>query len=545
MSNEPPFSLRDYQVSDLAFHIASKKSLNLSDPGCGKTPTVCVFAYYQWVENGARTVWTMPKSLLKKNKDEFKLFTRFTDEDVVILDSAHAPLTKGWNGPTIPRTKTIRSMRFKFADGTISHGYEHKERPLFFSSPMKSKHGPAWASATSNKFVSVLPDDAEIVEPLRDPFGQPQYLKIEEEETVKDMIAYHADAKVFICTFAFLRDHWKRLLDTIPSIKNFMIDELHMAYGHHDSQQTKSFFHTAKRCDTMIGMTGTLIDGTLDTVFPAIHAIEPRYYGSFQGFRDQHALFVDDYDRVQVWHNEAKIGQILLRHAVRHTFEEVYGDEPVHFETVVVPMGEKCREAYEQFHDNAMLELEDDRVLDGSLPGVALIRASQIMAHPETMGIAKGEVTGKDQKLAEYAVEGQPMLVFAQLQPEQRRCVKVLEECGLRVGLINADVSAKQRSIIDLQFRNGELDAIVASGPTASIGFNWERAGHVVFVSIDFKDVNVLQAYRRASRGTRKTVLRVTALQYEDSVDQRKYQIIRDKSETAHKVDPTRRVLEF
>src|SRR3546814_5339695 len=62
------------------------------------------------------------------------------------------------------------------------------------------------------------------------------------------------------------------------------------------------------------------------------------------------------------------------------------------------------------------------------------------------MGLAKGEVTGKDKLLAAYATEGRPMLVFAQLQPEQERCVKVLEEQGLRVGLINANVSLKQRN---------------------------------------------------------------------------------------------------
>src|SRR3546814_1026768 len=98
------------------------------------------------------------------------------------------------------------------------------------------------------------------------------------------------------------------------------------------------------------------------------------------------------------------------------------------------------------------------------------------MGHPETMGLAKGEVTGKDKLLAAYATEGRPMLVFAQLQPEQERCVKVLEEQGLRVGLINANVSLKQRNKIDAAFRAGELDAIVGSGPTVAVGYNWERA---------------------------------------------------------------------
>lgn len=192
-----------------------------------------------------------------------------------------------------------------------------------------------------------------------------------------------------------------------------------------------------------------------------------------------------------------------------------------------------------------MLELEDAEFLDGTLPGVATIRARQILAHPETMGLAKGETTGKDEVLARYAVEGRPMLVFAALKPEQERCLKVLKEAGLRAALINSDVTTPERNEIDRAFRAGELDAIVGSGPTVAVGYNWERADHVIFVSIDYKDTNILQAYRRASRGSRTTTLRVTFLQYEDSIDQRQYEIVRKKSELANKVDPSRKVLEI
>src|SRR3546814_19642615 len=101
------------------------------------------------------------------------------------------------------------------------------------------------------------------------------------------------------------------------------------------------------------------------------------------------------------------------------------------------------------------------------------------------------------------------MLVFAQLQPEQERCVKVLEEQGLRVGLINANVSLKQRNKIDAAFRAGELDAIVGSGPTVAVGYNWERAAVVVFISIAYKDVHLSQAYRPQIHSHRTTTPRL------------------------------------
>ena len=491
MKIEPP-PLRQYQADDLAYHIANPKSLNLSEPSTGKTPTVCVLAYYHWVKHKRKTIWTMPVSLMEKNKEEMALFTGFDIDDIHIFGSAHGNLTKKWTGPT---TTIVKKRRVK--TGMLG------------------------------------PDGKEITK-------WDHY-----DAKVKDLIAEAKDAKVFISSFSFLRDNWKHLFATIPEIDNFMVDELHMGYGGPSSKQTASFWQTGRKCSQFCGMTGTLIDGRLDSAYPAIHLIEPNYYGSYNGFIDSHAAWIDDYGNVDSWKDHDKLRQIIDRHSIRHTRKEVYGDQPIHFQTRMVEMGEKCRESYKLFHDQAMLELEDDNFLDGALPGVATIRARQIMAHPETNGIAKGETTGKDRFLAEVAAEGQPMLVFAALKPEQRRSLEVLKACGMTADIINSDTSTKDRDRIDKAFRAGELDAIVASGPTAAVGYNWERADHVIFISIDYKDVNVSQAYLRASRGTRTTTLLVTFVQYADSIDQRQYAIVKAKSEEAHKVDPTREVLNF
>jgi len=487
-----PLPLREHQVEDLTYHIANPKSLNLSEPSTGKTPTVCVLSYYHWARHGRKTIWTMPVSLMEKNKAEMLVFTDFEPDDIFIFESAFGKLTKKWTGPT---TRIMKKRKIK--TGMLG------------------------------------PDGEEIIK-------WEQY-----EDEVKDLIAAAKNAKVFISSFAFLRDNIQHLFQTIPELDLFLVDELHMGYGGPKSKQTASFWSAGRKCSQFCGMTGTLIDGRLDSAYPAIHLIEPNYYGSYEGFVDSHAAWIDDYGNVDSWKDHDKLSQIIGKHSVRHTRKEVYGDQPIHFRTKMVEMGEKCRVQYDLFHAQAMLELEDENFLDGALPGVATIRARQIMAHPETNAIAKGETTGKDKYLAEVAAEGQPMLIFAALKPEQRRCLEVLKACGLKAALINSDTSAKDRNLIDIAFRAGELDAIVASGPTAAVGYNWERADHVVFISIDYKDVNVSQAYLRASRGTRTTTLLVTFVQYEESIDQRQYEIVKNKSIEAGKVDPTRDILRF
>lgn len=548
MTDQP--QLRPYQVKDLAFHIANPKSLNLSDPGTGKTPTVCVLFYYWWARKGWKTVWVMPKSLMEKNKEELARFTDFELDDIHIFESDHAKLTKNWTGPTFTRTKRVRTPRVQILDRSLARVGKPTtvhailtERPGLEIFEVNDK-GEFRPIGTDEPWAANEPAGLW-VRALTAPDGKPMMAMVDEPEEAKDLIAAAKDAKVFICTFAFLRNHWERLLKTIPEIKGYGVDELHMGYGTPGSAQTESFYWTNKHCDGFVGMTGTLIDGRLDSAFPAIHAIEPRYYGSYDGFVGEHAAWINDFGKVETWKNHEKLQAILARHAIRHSFEEVYGEEPVHFETLWLDMLEKQREEYDLFHEQAMLELEDGRVLDGALPGVAVIRATQIMAHPETMGLAKGEITAKDRKVMEFANEGRPLLLFSASQPEQERLIDRLEGEGLKAGLINANASAATRAAIDRDFRNGKLDAIVGSGPTVAVGYNWERADHVVGVSWDYKDVNFTQAYRRASRGSRTTTLRVTTLAYNDSIDGRKLNILASKSQLANKVDETRRVLVF
>src|SRR4029077_11660794 len=83
----PRLPLHPFQIEDLGFYIhRGPRTANLSDPGTGKTPSVCVYMDYLWHDLGVRSYFVMPKSLLQKNYDELLRFTRFTLEDLVIID---------------------------------------------------------------------------------------------------------------------------------------------------------------------------------------------------------------------------------------------------------------------------------------------------------------------------------------------------------------------------------------------------------------------------------------------------------------------------
>lgn len=574
---DPNVTLRPEQIQRLAQYIANPCFLDLSDPGTGKTPPVCTYLYFQWREHQGTSLWSQPKSLLGKNRRELLRWTEFTDDEVVILRRDWDPIPAGGtNLPTMERVKVEQ-----YADEVVIRS--PGKAPCRKGDIVPAEVAERWEGVKYDyNWVYIITDNAGTsLEPgslittailtqlnaeLKKQGGKPvkgrrTYLTRNRTERVIDNIAAARaqGGKVLLCSFHFMRENWQRLLEVFTDLRCLAVDELHMGYGGTGSQNTASLYGVMRKAKCFIGMTGTLLNGKLDSVYPAIHVIEPGYYPrGYADFRRDHVGFEDEYGRVLSWKNEAKVGQILLRHGVRRTFEEVYGKEDVVFLPADVDMNPLMREAYDEFHEAAMLELDDGRFLDGTLPGVSVIRARQIIAHPETFGLCKGEMTGKDEWLEIQVIDAiernENLLIFSVHIAEQERIVRMLEKMGRRVGLMNSNTSGAKRDAIDLAFqgvnRDGKfvgrtLDDVVGSPLTMSVGWNWEHVNHVIPVSYDYQDVSWLQSYRRASRGTRTSTLRVTFPRYYQSVDFRVLEIIQQKSMLANKVDPTRPILKL
>lgn len=466
--------LRDYQIADLAFYIRARRCANLSDPGTGKTPSVCVYMYWLWKEKQKRSFWVMPKSLLKKNRQELLDFSHFKDEDVVIFD------------------------------------------------------------------------------------GTPKQ---------REQILATSKAKVWLMGFRRFADDWPKLLERHPDFDALIVDEIHMGFGGAESNQTAQMWASMKRLNHFLAMTGTLVNGKLDSAYPTIKVIEPGYYATHESFLNNHAI-TDFYGKLCGWKNHARLGRILDKHAIRRSFESVYGKNEVVTNVELVPMGTKQRKIYDQFKKQAMLDLGDRFMSSDGLEAVQVIRLRQIMAHPENVTLpikwdddgkpvafkaynllGKGEITGKDERLlihlADHKNTGAPLVIFAAMQKEIDRIAELCRKQGFRVGKIHGGVSTKERASVDEGFRAGTVDIVVASPQTASIGFNWGHVDHIIFASIDYQDANYIQARRRAERGVREKPLLITVLEYEKSVDQAIFAIVQRKSQDAVKVDPTQAKVEL
>jgi hypothetical protein len=380
-------------------------------------------------------------------------------------------------------------------------------------------------------------------------------------------IRKNSDAKVWLMGFRRYADDWHTLKNLHPDFNCLGVDEVHLGFGGETSMQTLQMHAGLRYMERYLPMTGTLINGRLDSAYSVIKAINPGYYTSIENFHAIHA--VHDLDgRICGWRNHDKLAKIFKEVAIRRDFVSTYGKNVIVPIIREVEMGEKQREIYDQWEGEALLEL-DDRFLEAANGGVAAIRASQILSHPESVhlpiafdketgkptafkeyNLTGNERTGKDEQLlidlADHKNTGEPLIIFGVFEKTLDRIAELCRKQGFKVGVIHGGVSGKRREEIDIQFQEGKLDIVVGSYKTCGVGFNWGHVDHIVCYELDYGDSSFLQARRRAERGTRENPLRLSIYIYENAkVENRKMEVIERKSADANKVDETNELIVF
>lgn len=429
--------------------------------------------------------------------------------------------------------------------------YMMKPRRLNLSDPATGKTGSVCAYAywlwTEKKVGSAWAMPKSLLEQNRNALLEytdfkPKDVIIVDGTPSQRQKQLESGAKVFLMGFDSFATNWRLLPDYTNAL---LVDEVHLGYTGNNAKRTQSVYEAMDYFTYFLAMTGTLINGRLSCAYPMIRIIEPNLYPSYEAFLMLHSV-VDSYGKIVAWTRPEPIAAFFKRNAIRHTFEEIYGKEAKVIVNEQCQMDPAQRKAYDEFADTALLELEESW-LEGTLPGVHLIRCRQLMEHPQTFGAPLDSIklTGKEEKLLVHLANDKPLIIFAALVPSQERIVEICRRAGKRVGLINGNVSMNGRNEVDEAFRAGELDVVVASPATAGIGFNWDHVDTVIFMSLDYMDSSFLQGYRRAMRGVRKTPLLIYVMEYENSVDQRIFKIVETKSAMANDVDDTNPIVKL
>lgn len=360
----------------------------------------------------------------------------------------------------------------------------------------------------------------------------------------KKQISY-PKAKVLLCGFETFSRSWRDILQAQPQIKVLAGDEWHLGFSNHAEynwrggmdgpRRTFELYQAMRHIPKMLPMTGTMINGRLNSAYPFVNLVNPLYYGTYNNFLHWHAI-LDDFGKPKYWLNHERLANILADHSVRISFTQAYGDEPVQIQVEMCEMSTAQRRAYQAMHEEAMLELETI-FLEAPNEAVQVMRCLQIMQHPHTLDIPEGE----DSKFKHLEIHvqaaldsGERLIIFEVTVPGQERIVEICKKLGARTGLINGNV--KDKGAVDAAFRANELDVVVCAPICAGIGFNWGFVNHMIFSSLSYNDTTFIQNYRRAMRGERKEPLLVTILQYPKSIDQRIAEIVNAKSRDRMKV---------
>lgn len=329
------------------------------------------------------------------------------------------------------------------------------------------------------------------------------------------------------------------------NLRDLIHDESHLYYAGHNAKRTQEWYRAARKMESVTPMTGSVLKGRLDSMYPILHALHPQYYGNYENFMREHAMY-DGYGGVMGWRGQERLKAIMGVIGIRRSFKEVYGAE----NKVILPeplrLGKAHSKLYNEFKSKGFIELPD-RFLKAPSGGVQAIYERQMLAHPETFGLK--ETTARDEWLSDMIdtalFENSRLAIFSSLIPEMERTVALIKAKGGKVALINGDISGAERQRIDQRFQTGEIQFIVASPATAGVGFNWHFLSDMIFLSTDYSDDSFMQAYRRGIRGVRDTPLRIHLPYYADSVEETVISKIEWKSQEANKVDSTIEVIEI
>lgn len=357
-------------------------------------------------------------------------------------------------------------------------------------------------------------------------------------------------AKVFLMGFTAFSNNWGRLRELYPNLKHLCGDEWHLGFTTHGepdfrnpgkfigAKRTYDLYRFMQHGGHLLPMTGTLINGRLNSAYPALSLIDPLVYPSYNNFMQWHAM-LDDWGKPFMWKNHERLQSIIDQHSVRVTYEEAYGSEKRDIVVEPCSMSKKQYKAYKDIEYRSITEL-DDGFLETANEGVATQRCFEIMQSPEKFGLSQDPVDGKDAHILvhlETAKEtGKPLVIFEKVISAHSRIAELAKKLGLTTAIINGDPSI-DKGRIDYEFRNGNIQVLICSPIVAGVGFNWAHVDHVIFASLEWQDTTFIQNYRRFLRGDRKTPVLITVLFYRGGLDIKIARKIRAKSQDRCRIE--------
>ncbi len=450
-------------------------------------------------------------------------------------------------------------------------GFETEEKicgaPLWGA--IKREAVNSWVTVGSKKWVNLdaMDDFQELLEesaPKReDKYALAGILQFKQDPASNRLVS---PTKYAISKY--VHKNWKYDIDYL------IADEIH-EYRNMDRKQGQAFNHLVTSAKKTIGLTGTLLNGYANSIFPLLYSCYPNMMEK-EGFAfDSSNQFAVKYGVTKVVttrnisDNKTSKGNakvlpgvsplvftnFLLENCAFITMDDLkegmvsYDEIPIG-----VDMTAEQKREYENI-ENQVKSISSDFALGKKLMGSAIKLLNLFpdspygrtpLIHPDTyetiytppsLDHLKEEVLPKEEKaleiIEEKVAKGEKVLVYYEHTNASdigSRLVKQIEEKGIKVASLSSrqGTARKRKEWIDNQVEKG-IDVLITNPSMVKTGLDLLDFTTILFFEVPYDILTLRQASRRSWRLTQTNPVQVYFLYYKDTTQEQAMDLISKK----------------
>lgn len=299
-TEDPNFQPHKYQIKAINICLKAKRYLIGDDMGVGKTIEALGIICKAFEEGYDRALIVVLNRIKYQWKEEIKQFTKFTDEDISVVDFSRQ-----------------------------------------LGCPLK----------LVEKF-SLRSKECKVCKLQR------KCLKLRENPQAKRKHQFE-QGKIVICNFEILSKSKEFIIRQGFDI--VIVDEA-SKMKNRGTEITKSLLHIRKNLPKngfYIPMSGTFIENRLEELWGPFSFADPRILGEFYNFKNNYLIF-DYWGNVSGYKNTKQLKKIIKGHIIRRSIDQVWKNRPKLTEiTRTCEMTVKQREIYNKARDGVLDQLND------------------------------------------------------------------------------------------------------------------------------------------------------------------------------------------
>lgn len=376
--------------------------------------------------------------------------------------------------------------------------------------------------------------------------------------------ALDADADVYIVNHDAVKVLVKKPKTWFAKFSELTVDES-TAFKHHTNQRSRALSKIAHMVrspskplfERKSALSATPTSNGVCDIWHQVHVLDggARLGPNFFGFRSAVCIpkQVGQNKNAVNWSDkpgaEEAVYGLLSEIVVRHKFEDCVDIPPTHTYTVAYDLEPKQRKAYDEMHQEQILQLTAANVLHklmtgikpthapGLLPGVAtpsIMAINGAAVATKLLQIASGAVydaagkyhiidRGRYETLIEMASQRKHPLMMFFWQHQRDLLVEEAEKAGMTFCVFDGNTNDFERNKMVQDYQAGKFDLMLGHPQTVAHGLTLTRGTSVIWPGPTYNLEWWLQANKRQARIGQKEKTEVVTLVAPNTIEEKVY----------------------